>query len=297
MFQSVIVPLDGSRLAEAAILYGAALAARLGASSLTLLHVVTQDATADEEAAARRYLDERARAVSAAGFQAQTSIRLGKPEAQIVAAAEAATEPVIVLAAEAHGGLSGLFHEDLAAHLVHHGRVPVLVVRAAPETIAIDAVMVPLDGSAFAESALPYGQALARAFGAELHLVRVAATTQVYGLMGTDPLAPASAGALTEITDEMSEEARAFVAREAERVSGAGYRVTGQALIGDPAGQLLAYARERGIDLIVMSTHGQGGLMRALFGSVAQQVLRETPVPVLLIQPRGELRDEQPATA
>ncbi|MBI4337644.1 MAG: universal stress protein, partial [Chloroflexi bacterium] len=57
---------------------------------------------------------------------------------------------------------------------------------------------------------------------------------------------------------------------------------------GDAASQIIRYVKERGIDLVAISTHGRSGLSRLVFGSVAEKVLREAGVPVLLIKPDGE---------
>jgi nucleotide-binding universal stress UspA family protein len=67
-------------------------------------------------------------------------------------------------------------------------------------------------------------------------------------------------------------------------------------LIGDPAGEIVRYAADRGIDLIVMGTHGRTGLERLLMGSVAEKVMREAPCSVLVVKlPKGVSAGERPA--
>jgi len=64
-------------------------------------------------------------------------------------------------------------------------------------------------------------------------------------------------------------------------------------LEGIPADQILAYERDQQADLIVMSTHGRGGVNRVVFGSVAERVLRQGQTPVLMVRPTGEIPEKE----
>jgi nucleotide-binding universal stress UspA family protein len=126
-------------------------------------------------------------------------------------------------------------------------------------------ILVPLDGTPEAAVALTPALALARATDAGLALVRVTAS----------PAAPEA------------DAAAANLARIAEEVRGTG-RTAGWVLRdGDPAAEIVAEAREGGADLVVMATHGRGGLGRAVLGSVAAGVVAQSPVPVVLLRPGG----------
>ena len=143
------------------------------------------------------------------------------------------------------------------------------------------AIMVPLDGSAFGEQALPLARQLARKARAELHLVHV-----------HQPVQPAMyAQDIAVYTGQLEEEARA---REAEYLASLANRsaelagvVVRRALLDGPVAPALArYAEEEGVGLIVMTTHGRGGLSRAWLGSVADALVREATIPVLVLRPR-----------
>ena len=136
-------------------------------------------------------------------------------------------------------------------------------------------ILVPLDGSALSERALPEATALAARSGARLLLLRVAVAnfvTRNDPLTGEPRLADLAADYLRDVA------ARAGDRSTAETIEAA----------GEPGPVIGRVARERGVDLIVMATHGRSGIGRWLYGSVADYVLRHAPVPVLLVSPHCE---------
>lgn len=145
-------------------------------------------------------------------------------------------------------------------------------------------LLVPLDGSRLAESALPAVLTLAKRLGAQitlLHVVERAAPATVHGdrhLTGREEAASYLAGVVSWL---------------AERGVGAEVRVEPDG--GDVAERIASRAAEDGADLVVLCTHGRGGLRGLVFGRVAQQVLQRGHVPVLLVQPTPAGR-EQPFT-
>ncbi len=149
-------------------------------------------------------------------------------------------------------------------------------------------VLVPLDGSSFAEQALPLATEIARRSGAMLQLALV-----------HHPV-PALATALEapQVESQLDQEGRmsesAYLSGVVERIrSGANVAVTSALLDGPVADALEAQVSEAGVDLIVMTTHGRGALSRFWLGSVADHLMRHVHVPVLLIRPSGEA---QPAS-
>jgi len=150
-------------------------------------------------------------------------------------------------------------------------------------TPAFPTVLVPLDGSGFAEQALPVAAALARRTGATLHL----ATVQV-------PMAVLAPGAEEFAVDanvdrELREQLQGYLASTARAISTPhGLELTSTVLDGLPADALAHYARAKHVALIVMTTHGHGGLSRLWLGSVADRLLRRVTVPVLLLRPGEE---------
>jgi nucleotide-binding universal stress UspA family protein len=137
-------------------------------------------------------------------------------------------------------------------------------------------VAVPLDGSQHARAALDPAVALARRLGAEIVLVRVAAAVRVPGI----DLDLAERLGETDAFVDLCAEVRRL---RAKGVAAREVTISGGDL--SPADGILAAVRETGADLLVMATHGRRGVARAVLGSVAAEVARRAPVPVLLTRP------------
>jgi len=142
-------------------------------------------------------------------------------------------------------------------------------------------ILVPLDGSSLAERAIPLATAMAEKFGSDILLLRV--------LDIPKPTPPTShlevtIGWVREARAQAHEEAQSYLDAQQQEVYRQGIKV--RALIRDrsPAEDILQVASNEKIDLIVMSAHGQGGLARWTFGSVADKVARHSPCPVLLVR-------------
>jgi nucleotide-binding universal stress UspA family protein len=140
-------------------------------------------------------------------------------------------------------------------------------------------VMVPLDGSELAEQALPEATYLASVAHGTLHLVRVVEVPSAVRMQGVG----APVNVYEQMIAEQRREAMAYLERMRSRLAADGRQVYSRQLDGDEAGALLDYAREAGIDLIVMTTHGRTGLLRWALGTVADRVAHSGSVPVLLV--------------
>jgi nucleotide-binding universal stress UspA family protein len=138
-------------------------------------------------------------------------------------------------------------------------------------------VLVPLDGSQLAESILPLAEKVAGP-QAELVLLRVVEPLSAGEVM-------ASAGVVTPdalLAREL--DAKHYLAGVESRLKSKGLRVQRRLQVGRAADEILATARAAGADLIAMTTHGRSGVTRLLFGSVAEAVLRASPIPVLMMR-------------
>jgi nucleotide-binding universal stress UspA family protein len=148
-------------------------------------------------------------------------------------------------------------------------------------------ILVALDGSALAERVLPHAEALGQKFGATLVLLR--ATTPPAEIIaaeaaaGVIPVSPAIADPVA-LTEAEQRDAATYLRGLAERLRSAGHVVEIDEPEGRTAAAILTRARDLRADLIAMTTHGLGGLGRAIFGSVADEVLRHAPCPVLLVR-------------
>lgn len=296
MFRHILVPLDGSRLAEAVMPAVAYLAERLGAR-VTLLHVVESHPPKDIHG--ERHL---ASASEARTYLEQLTARAGPGTARVachvddspasdvaVAIAESAralATDLIVLCAHGWGGVRGWIYGGIAQQVVHGAVAPVMVVHPPASDPAHDfrcaRVLVPLDGSAEHEGGLAVAKALARACSAELSLLGVVPTpATLSGVPATTArLLP---GATSELLDLSERDIEAYLEDHVRRLRAAGVPARAETRRGDPASTIVSTARRSRSDVIVLGTHGKRGMHAFWSGSVAPRVSKSTYLPLLLV--------------
>lgn len=147
-------------------------------------------------------------------------------------------------------------------------------------------ILVPLDGSALAEQALAPASRIAERFGGGLLLLRVVGPERT--LAGLGYLAPLPGLNAADAMRAPMDEAESYLAGLALPVRNLPIRR--QVVAGAAPEMIVATAVQGGADLIAMSTHGRNGLLRLLYGSVAEAVLRAATVPVLLVPSRVAAR-------
>ena len=148
--------------------------------------------------------------------------------------------------------------------------------------IQIQKILNPTDFSEFSNHALCYGCEFANRFGAELHLLHVVDES----LTLPDPFLGAPVPD-AEVHD-LERGGRTSIARSPAAGLLDGENPAARAVqIGVPFVEIVRYARQHGIDLIVLGTHGRTGLAHALIGSTAERVIRKAPCPVLTVRPEG----------
>jgi len=150
-------------------------------------------------------------------------------------------------------------------------------------------VLVPLDGSELGESIMPFILQIAGPLDMTVVLVRV--------LEPAPPMAVEDTRYFPGDLAELQRDAEDYLAAVAAGLRARGVDVTWETRVGRPDTEILAAARSAGADLIAMSTHGRSGVRRLLFGSVAEQVLRQADVPVFLIREHGAIPAVLPAGA
>lgn len=299
MFQSILVPLDGSPFGEHAFPIARNIARRIGARlQLAHVHVAAAplavdalpgfDEALDLEHRAREqaYLAAVADRLHACGVADVSAVLLEDP---IVTAihnhAVKSGADLIVMTTHGRGALSRFWLGSVADTLVRRTTLAVLMVR--PHDTELDLsrdrsfhrVLIPLDGSALAEQMISRAVALGALDDTGYTLLQAIDPTAVYL---PDPQGD---GAGDQLIDQVRAAARRYLDRVAGKLRAAGFHVQAETVVGPPAAAILSFARDHAVDLIAMETHGRGGLTRLLLGSVADKVLRSAAVPVLLHRP------------
>lgn len=264
----IVVPLDGSETAEAALPMARSLADGLGASvELVHVHGVTYGGGRDPIEAdvlqkARGYLEEKARELAGtSALSVDTALREGPVAPAIMEGLGDRADGIVVMTTHGRSGFSRFWLGSVAERLVRSSPWPVLLVRPRPESgpvDAIDRILVALDGSDRSARGLPWARAIADAVGAAMVLLRVVAH---------DDERQAASGELDRLADAGEE---TFVAVHDSAVKG-----------------ILEQARGRGSPLVVLTTQGRGAVARNILGSVADKVIRSAEAPLLVLSASG----------
>jgi nucleotide-binding universal stress UspA family protein len=309
MISSVVVPLDGSPEAEQAIPYARALlptdgnvllvtiVSDLGAPAASAPHLTDWQRVHQPEReaayaavlnAARAALQQIAARQPDAPANWSVEVALGDPASQILQIAAQRDADLVVMTTAGRGALGRLVFGSVADRVVRTSPVPVLLVRPAvtalaPEEVALTRLLVPLDGSELAEAALPVARELAQRLRIPMHLVLATNSAHVLATLGgRGPFSAAPPADLyTEWRSNLERDATTYLSEVARGLQAEGIAATWEVGSGAPYAEI-AHAIQPG-DLLVMTSHGRGGVMRWLLGSVAEKVVREAPAPVLLV--------------
>ena len=298
MISRIVVPLDHSDISEAAVPLAAHLARRRGIP-LVLVHVLEMspeftayvhgvaevDAMIELEETSKQYLTRIAGDIE--GVEVSTIVLRGRPAARLVEYVDELHDSIIVMGSHGRAGFRRMMTGSVAARVVQAATVPVIVVRPEDEDGAVQVpeairkVLVPLDGSDFAEHALESVYELVQTEGVMVRLVRVSELavypSTMYGAASYEAVDAYMAAIQAESEDYLKSKVAEFEGRPGT--------MSWEVRDGTTSTAILEAARDFGADLIAMSTHGRTGFRRFLMGSVAEQVLREAGIPVMMVGP------------
>lgn len=289
VYQNILVPLDGSDVAEYAIGYAVDLARAHHARLLLVCLADAIDAeTAQLPLAAEQLTCQEAQArlhtlrhqLRAEDIEVETRvIDSAEPRAALERLIETESVQLIVMSTQGWTGmLRWVFGPDIESAL-NALAVPLLLVR--PTTYKI---VVPLDGSNWSESALPQAKEIARAFDAEVILLHV------FQSPASDYADQLALAGQQEAAERPYEDMRETLIALRNTLRREGIRAREQIVrSNNPAQAIIDYVEsEAGVSMVVMSTHGRTGLSRLLMGSVAQTVLKGLRCPVTLVHPHRD---------
>jgi nucleotide-binding universal stress UspA family protein len=311
MARCIIVPLDGSGLAESALPCAAALAKLFG-EHLHLVRVHTPvmaytlpdgptalpeiEWDAQVKSAARDWLERKATELRTTLAVAVThDLRIGNAGEEIVTSARECDARAIVCTTHGSGGWAPQWLGSVTDDLIRHAPMPVLAMSESAAACTapgeLRSILVLLDGSATAAAILPNARELARASGAEIELFRV--VTQHFA--GDVPAELSRAGNDPFGVDAAAIEARSELDRVADDLRLSGLRATSTVEVaGNVTRAILDRIATTQPDLVAMCTHGRG-FSRLFMGSIADKVLRAGGRPVLCWHPQRATIPDQVA--
>ncbi|MBM3142030.1 MAG: universal stress protein [Chloroflexi bacterium] len=283
MYEKILVPLDGSELAEQAIPYVEWLARKFNSEVIFITVCFAGDPL---ERALKEYIERRAEKIQSLGMKARSACIEGEPATSIIDFACKNDVSLIVISTHGRTGVSHWPLGSIANKVVQRSHIPVFLVRSshlgkAPADKELRKILLTLDGSHFSEAIIPYVEKLAKGMDSEAALLRV--------------IEPAKLPQLAAYRDRKKYE-KDFMAkleREAERyldkkktaLASKGVKVNSVLLEGKPVETILQYAEDNSVNLIALTTHGFSGITKWAYGSVASRIIEGSPKPVLLVRP------------
>jgi nucleotide-binding universal stress UspA family protein len=295
MFKHILVPLDGSNLAEAALPAARSLA-EIFHAQVTLLHVIEMDAPEEihhdrhltEANEAKAYLAETAKRAFPASSKVDLHVHtspVADVACSIVEHTSSEIQPdLIVLCSHGKSGVHDFIFGNIAQEVAAESGIPVLIIKpvSPANSFQLEHILVPLDNESVHDKALPTAESLAKAYDAELNLLCVIPT---FGTLAGEQAAvsnilPATSTAYLDIAEEI---AREHFQGHLNTFSNENIRSTAEIARGDPAPVIVKTAEKIGADLILFGTHGRSGLDAFWNRSVAANVARRTEIPLLLV--------------
>jgi nucleotide-binding universal stress UspA family protein len=300
MFRHILVPLDGSRLAESVLPAVHSLAHRLGAR-VRLLHLLEKDAPRTVHGQqhlqgpheAEAYLNEvRERSF---GGSPDVAWHVHEPKVENVAAgiaghAEEYGTDLVVLCIHGKETLSQWLSRTVPQRVVALRTTPVLIIRPdspmATGDLQIRKIAVAIDDNSEHARGLSVAKDIARSFSATLDLFFVVPTrATISGHLA--PIARLLPGTMGQMLDMEAKHATRYLSNFLEELKQEGLEAHGQVLRGKPARLLARAAKKCHADILVLATHGKTGLDAFWAGSVTPEVLRRSRVPLLLVPAKG----------
>src|SRR3989442_3678075 len=275
-----LVPMDGSRLAESVVPVVQQVAGRFHAQ-VTLLHIVEEHTPTvihgephlTGVAQAQAYLEEIATRLRSSDIPVEIHVHQEKEDnvaSSIVQHFQELNADLVIMCTHGHGGLRELIFGSKAQQALQQGTQSILLLFPREDDsvlpFKLQRILVPLDGTAAHEPALPMAITIARTFGAELHLVLVIPTLAT--LSGDEAvsglLLPTTMRALLDLSQQ---DAADYLEQALARCQTQGVVAQAEVLRGDIVPTVLALAERLNVDLIVLASHGRAGLDALLTGS------------------------------
>ncbi len=284
MYERLLVPLDGSELAEGALPFVEELARRFKSEIILLTATEANDYM---ERPLRAYLEKRGEEFQSLGLKASPLVVKGNAGDEILEFSEQNDVSLIAISTHGRSGISSRWPlGSIASKLVEGSSIPILLVK--PEELEtmyserrMKKILVPLDGSSLAEIVLSQVEELAKMMGSEVTLIRV-----------VEPIAPMArpfVGSMEEdIRSEAGKRATDYLNEKEKELRDKGVAVKSEVLYGEAAETVLKYSEDNSMSLIAQATHGYGGISKWLFGMITSKIVEGSPRPVLLVRPKAE---------
>jgi nucleotide-binding universal stress UspA family protein len=281
----MLVPLDGSELAERAIAYAKSLAK--AKDSEIILFTVSVASAGHLDRPMKAYLELNAKELQSQGIKASIAISYGNMADEIIKFADKNKIDLIIISTHGHSGIKRWVLGSVALKVLHGTCTPVLLIKSRAHKISeveFKKILIPVDGSPFSEASIPYAKELAKGTSGEIILLRVS-EPPVLSADRSPAIKPGWEEYRNILMAEIQRQAEEYLKGIKANIEKSDIKVRSQAILGKAAEGILQVAKKENINLIAMTTHGRTGVSRWVYGSVASKIVEESLQPVMLIRP------------
>jgi len=293
MYKRLLVPLDGSKLAELALPCAEELAAVF--NSEVVLIGICEPEESQYSHMCQLYVGKIAEMVGNRIKKVNSRVIIrpvildGRPAEGIIDYAEKNDVSLMIMASHGRSGIMSWTLGSVANKVLQRTGTPILLIRAKASHLEAGAqglfsrILVPLDGSDAGEVVLPHVRQLTEKLGAEVILLQVVAHGQhVHTIGGLDYVRFAE-----QQIESMKAEAKEYLDKVSEGLAGTKGMVRSEVRVGDTAHEIIKFADEANIRLITISSHGRSGIRQWISGSITHKILHAGNTPVLLVKALG----------
>ena len=298
LYEKILVPLDGTELAEKALPYAKVIAKQK--KRTIVLFAVSLTMFADRrDRLFTSYLEVMAKELGEEGFQTTTATSYGKVPEEIVKYANNNHIDLIVMASHGYTKAKQWMFGSNTQKVLYNTAIPVLLIKAtSPEASAeFNRILVPIDGSPFSESTFPHLEELAKNTKKEVLLLHIC-EAPVVPSYGSRPINQKWKKYRDETWAEMEKQAAIYLEKTTAEMKKKRMKVASRlekAKTGDVAKTIIQVASEDKTDLIMISTQGRTAVGHLVYGHVANRIVEESSVPILLIRPPASIHPPSPA--
>jgi nucleotide-binding universal stress UspA family protein len=288
-YQKILVPLDGSELAEKALPYTKTIAKSKN-SEVILFAVSITTSGGRRDRLLKTYMDVNAKSLKTNGIKVSISVAYGDVAEEIIEYADKNKVDLIIISTHGYSGIKRWMLGSVTQKVLYGTCTPILLVKSkSPEisNVKFKKILLPVDGSPFSEATFPYVEELIRNTNAEVILVEVSEPPMVPSY-GNRPINPTWVKYRDTLWAKLQQHASEYLEGVKSDLIKRGIKIKSQVVkceVGETAHNIMQLAKKETVDLVVIATHGRTGISRWVYGSVATRVVEESVQPILLIRP------------
>jgi nucleotide-binding universal stress UspA family protein len=289
LYQKILVPLDGSALAERALPYAKAVA-KLKTCEVILFAVSITNEGERRDRLLKSYLDVSSKSLESQGVKVSTSVAYGEAAEEIIEFSEKNKIDLIIISTHGYSGIKRWMLGSTTQKVLYSTYTPILLIKSkAPEISKAEfkKILLPIDGSPFSEATIPFVEELTKGTQADIMLLEVC-EPPVVPSYGSRPINPNWENYRDTIWEDSQKHITEYLDKIKDALGKKGLKVESR-IIKEPDGKvaksIIKVAQNEKVDLIAIATHGRTGASRWVYGSVANRIVEESAEPILLIRP------------